>query len=143
MKIMRLAKNSLILFCLIGLLAIPAFAFEIGRGINSFTEGPPPPRLLAPIGETIDLTGKDTLEFRWIWDNAAVLDGYEFRVFKGRDTTQANLIYKTGLSRDTSSLAMEADRFENGQVYTWTLKAVSLGGQKSDPSSNSFRVIKN
>jgi len=117
-------------------------AFEIGRGAADPDNSLPPPRLIYPITETADITGKNSLQFQWRWGYAATVDHYDFRLYKGYNTTADNLMLKEQLPATTSQIAVGAEKFDDGQVYTWVLKQVSLSGVKSDTSSNSFKVIK-
>ena len=119
--------------------ALPLFAGDLGMTRSGFS-GTPPPRLLYPITDKVDLSGKDSLEFRW-WNNFGI-DHYEFRLFKGYNMYAPDQLDKKILPSKISSIAVKADVFEDGQVYSWSLIAVSYGGQKSDKSFSSFRVIK-
>jgi hypothetical protein len=102
---------------------------------------PSPPRLRYPITASIDLKGKDYLEFQW-WDSFGWVAGYEFRLFRGYNMYAQDQIMKEKLPARTTSLKVKADVFEEGQVYTWALTKVALGGWKSDKSYESFQVIK-
>jgi len=55
---------------------------------------------------------------------------------------ESGLIYKENLPMNTSSIKIKSNLFEDGQVYTWSLIQVSLAGQKSDQSFNSFKIEK-
>jgi len=107
------------------------------RGFNS----PPEPRLIYPISDKVILTGKDFLEFRW-WNDFIGIEHYEFKLYKGYNMYASDLIYKQSLPSRASSIKIKSELFEDGQVYTWSLIQVSFGGQKSDKSFNSFKVIK-
>jgi len=117
---------------------IPAYAGDIQFiRLNK----PPEPRLLYPIYDTVTLTGNAPLEFRWFNDYLGI-DHFIFKIYKGYNMYASGLIYKQNIPSGDSSLKLKADLFENGQVYTWSLIQVALGGEKSDKSFNSFRVIK-
>ena len=103
---------------------------------------PDPPVLLYPVSEKVVLTGEDFLEFRWDIRDITDTRYYDFRLYKGYDTYQKNLILKEQIPNDTFSFKVESAVFENNQVYTWTLKRINLAGQKSDLVYNSFKVIK-
>lgn len=129
--------------CLIlSLSYIASYGFSIGRGIGGLVDGPPAPRLLTPIGETANLSGSGDLKFSWSGDYIAVADHYDFRLYKGYKTYAQNLIHKQQLPAAVTSLVVSASEFQNGQVYTWGLRQVSLGGIRSDWAYSSFKAIK-
>ena len=117
-----------------------ACAFELGS--KNFLDNPVPARMLYPKGETASLQGKSALEFQWSDPIPVNTGGFEFRLYKGYDSTEPNLIKKENLDRDAGVVSVGADKFENGQVYTWTLKRISDDGRKSDQVYNSFTVVK-
>lgn len=100
------------------------------------------PDLLSPRTQNIDLTSKDILEFRWRQVDLTRTDHYEFKIYKGYNTWEANLIFKQLLPRTTPPFTLSKEQFEVGQVYTWTLRQVYLGGEKTEYASSSFKVIK-
>ncbi len=119
-----------------------AYPFEVGKGIVGPSNNLPEPKLIAPTTETVVLTGKTDLEFKWGGEYAVAVDHYDFRLYKGYNTVETNLILKEQISSQLNIIKIKIEKFEDGQVYTWTLKQVSLGGEKSDASFNSFKVIK-
>ncbi|MFA5145321.1 MAG: hypothetical protein WC723_04895 [Candidatus Omnitrophota bacterium] len=102
----------------------------------------PGPRLLFPVTDDIVLSGKDHLEFKWTRDHLAQTDHFYFRLYKGYNTTAGNLAFKQDYSIDEYPISIPAALFENGQVYTWVLIQVFIGGEKSDRSFSSFKIIK-
>jgi len=129
--------------CLIFSLSyIASYGLSIGKGIGGLADTPPAPRLLSPIGETVDLSGSGHLEFSWTKDYIAVADHYDFRLYKGYKTYTQNLIHKQQLPAAETSLVISASEFQNGQVYTWGLRQISLGGERSDWAYSSFKAIK-
>ncbi len=118
---------------------------EVGIGTRSIfgVEDVPVPTLLSPAGETVDLTGKDTLEFRWSPFEGRMYkrQGYDFRLYKGRQTYAGSQIYKEQVGPDAYHVVLKADMFEDGQVYTWTLRQLYFDN-KSDAAYNSFKVVK-
>jgi len=113
----------------------------LSRGLDPFRT-PAPPQIVSPSSDQVDLTGKDSLEFKWIIIDSARVDYCELKLYKGYETLQSTLILKQQISADTSSFQLKSSTFEDGQVYTWSLKEVSRSGQKSDRVVNSFKVIK-
>jgi hypothetical protein len=107
------------------------------------TDAVPEPRLLSPIGETVDLTGKDTLEFKWSPFEGVLFKRrfYDFRLYKGRLTYAKDEIYKKRVSPNEYAVVLKADMFDDGQVYTWTLRQV-YDEDKSEAAYNAFKVIK-
>jgi hypothetical protein len=117
---------------------VPVFAIPVSKAVWA----PAPPELIHPIGDVVDLRGKDSLEFKWLLRDLIVTAYSDFRIYKTRTTYGKNLLLKERIPSNAVSLRVKADTFENNQVYTWVLKVVSRGGQKSDPVYNSFKVIK-
>jgi len=101
------------------------------------------PTLLSPITEEVVLSGKSSLEFRWQGSNYLFPQKFIFKLYKGYNTYGDNLILKEDLSRDATSFEVSADKFEDSQIYTWSLILVVGSGQKSDAAFSSFKAIKN
>ncbi len=121
-------------------LILPVFARS--RGLIEFFNTPPEPRLIYPTAETVILTGKDFLEFKWGISELIDINYYDFRLYKGYNMFASNLLFKQRLSSNTFSIKIKSSLFEDGQVYTWALRQVVYSGEKSDPSFNSFKIIK-
>lgn len=104
----------------------------------------PEPWLLEPVLEAVDLTGKDTLAFKWRPDPGPLLyrKCYDFRLYKGYQTYESTQILKKRVDPNVYSVVLDASLFEDGQVYTWTLRQVYCDIRKSDAAYNSFTVIK-
>jgi hypothetical protein len=100
------------------------------------------PRFLSPTTNDIALAGKDYLEFKWIRARFVETDYFDFRLYKGYNTTEPNLILKQKIPSDTYPIRVPATLFENNQVYTWVLVQVFINGQKSSVSFSSFKIIK-
>lgn len=134
-------KMKLILFAMFFLLIIlPVFAYNLNtRGLWS---DPPTPTLISPTKETVDLSGKDSLEFKWRITSFTNMESYDFRLYKGYATAQESLMVKQTVDGDTDFVKISADLFQDGQVYTWVLRGTFDSGQKTDRASSSFRVIK-
>jgi hypothetical protein len=117
--------------------------FGIGTGGVFGMDDVPEPTLLSPIGETVDLTGKEILEFRWSPFEGRInkRQGYDFRLYKGRRTYAQDEVYKEQVGPDAYHVVLRADMFEDGQVYTWTLRQLYFDN-KSDAAYNSFMVVK-
>ncbi|MDO8662700.1 MAG: hypothetical protein Q7K98_05725 [Candidatus Omnitrophota bacterium] len=102
---------------------------------------PPEPRLLYPIYDTAILFGNNPLEFRW-FNTYIGTDHFIFKIYRGYSMYESALIYKQNISPGESSIKIKADLFDDSQIYTWSLIRVAFGGEKSDKSFNSFKVIK-
>lgn len=81
----------------------------------------PKVRYLEPRSEAvIDLTGKDSIMFKW---NAATPSGgrvgYRFTIYKGFGYERA---YHEEPEIKANSIEVPADIFEDGQLYTWQVK---------------------
>jgi hypothetical protein len=138
-------KKQLMVACVISmtlLLALSVFAGDdkFNRSMG-FYNTPPGPRLLSPITDKIILTGKDSLEFRWL-SSFTGTDHFIFKIYKGYNMYAPDLIYEQSLPPYTSSIKIKSELLEEGRVYTWSLIQVFLGGQKSDKSSSPFKIIK-
>ena len=106
----------------------------------------PRPRLLSPSTEEVDLSGKEKLEFKWS-PHERVRAGsgsryFDFRLYKGYQMVEANLLLKERVPGNKHTISLDAGLFEDGQVYTWSLRRVYKGIGKSDRSINTFKIIK-
>lgn len=110
-------------------------------GSRGLFDTPGEPRLRYPITSKVILIGQDFLEFKW-WNGSIRGSQFIFKIYKGYKMNADSLIYQQTLSADALSVKVKSELFEDGQIYTWSLVQVSLGGQKSDKSFNSFRVFK-
>jgi len=127
------------------LLAGPVFARGMMDKEEIQSDYVPPPVLLSPAAEQVDLAGKDTLEFKWSPHEGirGIREYYDFRLYKGYNTVESALILKERLPGDTYQYNLASDKFEEGQTYTWTLRQVYSGLLKSDPGQVSFKIIIN
>jgi hypothetical protein len=118
------------------------FASDVRHsGSISHFNAPAEPRLLYPIKDEVTLSGKDVLEFRW-WNDFMGADHFIFKIYKGYNMYASDLITKQDVPSSASSIKIKSELFEDDQVYTWSLILVALGGQKSDKSFHTFKVIK-
>ena len=122
------------------LLAIYSSVFAFG--MSRTFDGPPMPDLVRPYGEKVDLSGKDSLEFKWSINDSMNIRYCEFRLYKGREMYEDNLIYKQQVFSPDHMLQLKADLFEDGQAYSWFVFEVGLDGKKSDKAYSAFKVIK-
>ena len=126
---------------LLSLLTVSVYAQSFrGSSSSSYV---PRPQLMYPITEEVDLTGKPQLEFRWSPHKGLFMDRryYDFRLYKGYDMNASTLILKERVPYNRYDFSISSDAFENNQVYTWSLRAVSFSA-KSQRSYQSFRVTK-
>jgi len=130
---MKKYARTLIVLIVSLLFTLPVFA-------QSFKGGNiPAPTLLRPAEKT-DITGKDVLRFKW--SSAAMdIDHLEFKLFKG-GIGSADLIFSQNLSAFASYLELKSEMFEDGQSYSWQVRAISDEGYKSDWAFDSFTVTK-
>ncbi|MDD5138395.1 MAG: hypothetical protein PHG72_06205, partial [Candidatus Omnitrophica bacterium] len=66
---------------------------------------------------------------------------YDFRLYKGRRTYAQDEIYQEQVGPNVYHVVLKADMFEDGEVYTWTLRQLYFDN-KSDAAYNSFKVVK-
>ena len=122
-------------------IAPTGLAFRHGGMGNEFV---PEPRLLSPTGEEVDLTGRDSLEFRWSPHEGSPTgrDYYDFRLYKEYDMLESTLVFKQRVGPRESSIVLKSEMFASGAVYTWSLRQVYTGSVKSKKVFQSFRIIK-
>ncbi len=104
----------------------------------------PQPYLIAPTTETVDLTGKEMLEFKWSPHEGRRImrEYYDFRLYKGYDMLEGTLLVKERVDPGAQQISVKSDLFSDGQIYTWSLRQVYDGIRKSRRSTASFKVIK-
>src|SRR5512135_627842 len=124
-------------FCFLSMV----WAREEGMLGGGFTRMPAPARLISPLSDKVDLSGKDVLEFKW-WDGPDAIDHTEFRLFKGYQMRAGDLIEKRTLTARITSVKIKAKIFQDGEAYSWSVIRVAFGGEKSDKSVSSFKVTK-
>ncbi len=104
----------------------------------------PQVRLLYPALETADIRGKNGILFKWSIHE--IPSGgrlkYWFQLYKGYEMYGQDLVFKTELDRSRSEFFIKKDIFENGQVYTWSMRQRSFFCNWSKRSFCSFKVIK-
>ncbi|MEI8348980.1 MAG: hypothetical protein WCI77_02405 [Candidatus Omnitrophota bacterium] len=138
----RVTKAALVISFVV-VLSLPVYARSfIGIGTVGIFEPQIEPELLAPVTEEVDLSGKDSLEFKWLRRSLIGVDHYDFRLYKGYDMYGSNLILQEKVPYNAGSIKVKADLFEIDQVYTWSLVRVADNGNKSEKSFYSFRVAK-
>jgi|GEM_PF-44039 len=128
-----------------GVLAVAAGTFTC-QGVSAerlgVFENIPGPTLLSPTTDNIDLSGIDLLEFRWMKRRLPETDRFEFRLYKGYQTTADNVILKQDFSAYPFLIKIPVAQFDRDQVYSWSLRQVFDGGDRSDRSFASFKVIR-
>ena len=132
--------NRFLLVALSVLLVLLLSTAALAQGFRNLSGTPPTPTLLSP-PEKVDLSGKDTLKFKWYSSGCMGLSRLEFKVYKGYVNSAANLVYQEDLSGASSSVLVKAELFQQGEVYTYTLRAIATGGQKGDLVSDTFEVV--
>lgn len=131
---------KLLLFTL-AIIFIANFLFA-GADKSGFANPPPEVRLKYPITDTVDLTGKDYLEFSWYKYYLSGRRYFEFKLYKGYQLLEANLLLKQHLPFDQYSFRVSSDKFQNGETYTWVIIQSTPERGKSDKSFQAFQVIK-
>jgi hypothetical protein len=102
----------------------------------------PAPELWYPVTQDIDLTGEAVLQFKWRRVDQTKTDHYIFKLYKGYNMLETNLILKENIAPDQYPFKLPKETFEVGQVYTWSLRQVYLNGAKTDIASSPFKIIK-
>jgi hypothetical protein len=103
----------------------------------------PSPQLVRPLSEVVDLAGKDVLEFKWIkFISGTRVSYYDFRLYKGYAMTESTLIFQKQLSGNESKISVDSKMFEDGQVYSWSVRMQIMGQGRGDRSYHSFKIKK-
>lgn len=101
------------------------------------------PMLMEPGSETVVLTGKDSLTFKW-YDALSHYPGkdyYDFRIYKGYQTVADTLIFKEKVPARTFRISVSTDLFKDGEIYSWSVRHV-VGAAKSLRNFRSFKAVK-
>ncbi len=122
-----------LLFILIFNLCILTAATAGGRRLNEM----PAPRLLAP-DDIAEFNGKKELEFRWGNESGGNFDHYDFRLYRGTQTYEKNLILQKDVPPGQTSLVLDASNFKSGETYSWSLRY--MGARKSMSSYSIFKI---
>jgi hypothetical protein len=126
-------------------LASTVYAYmSMGRFDIGESDFIPSPRLIRPSTDVVDLRGTEALEFSWSphEGDPTQRDCYDFRLYKGDQAFGPALIFKMRLPPRQWSIWISADLFEDGAMYTCTLRQVYVGSARSRRTFWSFRVIK-
>jgi len=112
-------------------------------GLSGGFDYVPSPQLVRPTSDEVDMTGQTEFEFKWLREIGRYhgKEYYDFRLYKGYPMLESTLMFKRALPVSASSVKVDAKMFEEGQVYTWSLRHV-CGATKSDRSHVSFKVVK-
>jgi len=119
-----------------------------GRGFGGRAERGrahvPQPVLISPVLADVDITGQDSLEFKWSPHEGDIMlrRCYDFKLYKGREMLDGALILKKQVSPRDSSIKVESSLFQDGEVYTWSLRQIYETSDKSNRSYNSFKIKK-
>ncbi len=140
---MRQSKYFLILIFVLSVFSFATPSYSKGGMMGEFGsfETVSGPLLLYPATDDINMRGNDSLEFRWKRFDELATDHYEFRLYKGYKTIESALIFKQDFPSGTYPIKIPASQFEEGEVYTWSLTQVFLGGRKSDASFSAFKIL--
>ena len=137
----RWAVKKSAIFLLMLLVAMPVFARQGQRTAGHVSHALSAPRHIQPSSETVDLRGQEVLRFLWTRQgNSIYRRYYDFRIYKGYDPLADFLVYEKRLQ--LNEVFVDAKYFENGQVYTWSVRQVNRRGMKSRRNFSSFRVVK-
>lgn len=133
--------------CLLIIISVPSHALARrlpAMGRKGSAEHVPAPELKAPTGEEVVLTSKKALEFVWSHHLGRTYDirHYDFRLYKGYKMVQSALVFEKKVAPNLYKIELNSDLFEDGQVYTWSLRQLYLGGERSRRSYHSFKIIR-
>ena len=101
----------------------------------------PAPTLRLP-GDETDLSGKETLEFRWSPEgDRSGFSYYDFKLYRGHRDYESALMLKAQVPAGQTSYLVPASQFEVGQTYTWSVKQAG-GSKKGAKAYTVFKVAK-
>ncbi|MFA5147905.1 MAG: hypothetical protein WC491_02105 [Candidatus Omnitrophota bacterium] len=124
-------------------LLLATFAMMPFGAHDSLLSDVPKPRIIAPC-DTVDITGKSTIEFKWYsYMRATAAKGgyFDLRIFKGTDMYESNMIFKQQVDPQKSSIEVDAKLFEPGQAYSWQIRQVKYDLRKSDWAYETFKMV--
>lgn len=125
-------------------LLLAAFAMMPFGTHDSLLSDVPQPRIIEPC-DTVDLTGKSTVEFKWYsYMRATAAKGgyFDLRIFKGTDMYESNMIFKQQIDSQKSSVDVDSKLFESGQTYSWEIRQVKYDLRKSNWVYETFKTVK-
>ena len=104
----------------------------------------PRPRLILPASDNVNIAGKKTVEFIWSPHEGRQSSDryYDFRIYKGYNMVESTLIFKETFPGNVHDAEIDASLFDNGRVYTWSLRQGYKAAGKSRRSMQSFTVTK-
>jgi hypothetical protein len=102
----------------------------------------PRPRLLKPTADVVRLAD-GPLIFMWSPHEGLgrARKSYDFRIYNGYEMIEDTLIFKEKVPGNRHVLEVSPGLFQEGKVYTWSLRTVYKGVGKSSRSSSSFTII--
>jgi len=131
-------KIALLITVCVILTTMGAFVFAAGE-----RDKVPAVVYLSPDNDsTVDLTGKDSLTFRWSGNPmpGGGRDCYRFKLIKGFGY---NSIMTEQVGQGIFSIEVPADKFEDGQTYSWYVQQRSSSiGAWSRFAAWSFKAVK-
>ena len=138
----KFALIGLALLCALAPLSQTDASMLIGRAGSP--DYAPEVRLISPVGETVDLTGKDSLVLHWSWIEGDRMQRryYDVRVYRGYDMVESTRIARILADPAADRVELDADLFQDGQVYTWSVRQRYYGMARSYRTYASFQVIK-
>lgn len=122
----------------VSFLSLPVFA----QGFRGMSNVVPNPEIRYPAGEELDITGKDTVTFKWRTPGSFDIDHVNCKIYKSDITSDSNKIFSQEVDPFQSEVDIKTDLFQNGERYTIVLQSISQEGFKSDKVFNSFVVKK-
>jgi hypothetical protein len=103
----------------------------------------PEPRLLEPLKEVVNLTGKPSVEFEWDRTGDTTRRyRYDFRIYAGREMLAKDVLLKKALAPNVFKISVPSAIFRDQMVYTWSVRQVYKSGDKSRRAFHSFVVRK-
>ncbi|MCA9407812.1 MAG: hypothetical protein KC733_03920 [Candidatus Omnitrophica bacterium] len=101
------------------------------------------PFLYGPCTDNISITDKNFLEFHWKPVNDTVFMGYELKIYEGLKTRKEHLIFSQMIPGAVRATPIEIRLFQPGHTYSWELRQIYFGGEKSRRAYCSFKITPN
>lgn len=122
----------------------PYVGAQVEIGAKSLKAIFPAPRLITPLKDTVDLSEKNILRFRWTPHGGGAFGEvfYDLQIYRGYKMTEASLMYEAELSGKKSEIDLNSGFFKNGGTYTWSMRYRNKDGAKSPKDYHTFEVIK-
>lgn len=139
-------KRFLVLFliiCIFLTLGLDVAYAQRARGVSSYGIVPKV-RLISPTPEVYDMAGEKGILFKWSPHKrpSGGRRKFRFQLYDDYEMYEKNLIFKKEIDPNTYEIFIPEDKFEDGGVYTWSVRQRSNSSVWSERSFHSFKVTR-